>query len=394
MAKLKKRADGRFAASIYLGRDEDGKKRYKTVYARNLSELAQKEAQLRVELGKGLDGIPEHNRFALWASDFLRIKTAANITNRQKDRYHTAVDFWERTFPGWAIQDIHTEDLERALLGLAEQGLSQRTIAFYRSAIRQILQRAMGRVIFDNPERHLTRDFGAIGKPQVPRRALTKEEQQWFWDTPHRGQPVAIIILLSGLRRGELAALTWDDIDLEAATIRVNKVIEYDAKGLPMPRPYPKSDAGNRIVDIPPQLVDYLQKMPRNGNLVVPAASGGVMTASGWVKLWSSYMRALNAKYGHRTPADEERAASSKPGPKTYDMTIPPITLHWLRHTYCTLLYFAGVDVMQTSAQMGHADISTTLRIYTHLDATHKRQAASKLGNYLATGSGEKPAET
>ena len=126
-----------------------------------------------------------------------------------------------------------------------------------------------------------------------------------------------------------------------------------------------------------------MRNMEHKSDLVCPSATGGVLTASGWVKLWSSYMRVLNAKYGHRTEADKERAASSKPGPKTYDMTIPPITLHWLRHTYCTLLYFAGVDVLQASSQMGHADISTTLRIYTHLDATHKRQAASKLGVYL-----------
>ena len=47
------------------------------------------------------------------------------------------------------------------------------------------------------------------------------------------------------------------------------------------------------------------------------------------------------------------------------------------------LLYFAGVDVVQARALMGHADISTTLRIYTHLDAIHKRKSVSKLDQYL-----------
>ena len=74
---------------------------------------------------------------------------------------------------------------------------------------------------------------------------------------------------------------------------------------------------------------------------------------------------------------------SGKPGPKTLDMTIPPITLHWLRHTFCTLLYLSGVDVVQACAQMGHADVSTTLRIYTHLDSIHKRKSVSKLDAYL-----------
>ena len=73
-------------------------------------------------------------------------------------------------------------------------------------------------------------------------------------------------------------------------------------------------------------------------------------------------------------------------------MTIPPITMHWLRHTFCTLLYLAGVDVVQACAQMGHADVSTTLRIYTHLDAIHKRKSVDKLDAYLENRAGESKA--
>ena len=74
-----------------------------------------------------------------------------------------------------------------------------------------------------------------------------------------------------------------------------------------------------------------------------------------------------------------------KPGRHKLDMTIPPITMHWLRHTFCTLMYLAGVDVVQASAQMGHTDVSTTLRIYTHLNARHKRKSVEKLDTYLAS---------
>ena len=103
-------------------------------------------------------------------------------------------------------------------------------------------------------------------------------------------------------------------------------------------------------------------------------------------------MRELNIKYGTRTPAGLERMKSGKPGPKVFDMTIPPITMHWLRHTFCTLLYLAGVDVVQACAQMGHADVSTTLRIYTHLDAIHKRKSVDKLDAYLENRAGESKA--
>lgn len=144
-----------------------------------------------------------------------------------------------------------------------------------------------------------------------------------------------------------------------------------------------------RVVDIPQKLVDYMRQMPQDNALVIHAESGKVMTPSAWTKLWASYMRLLNIKYGVRTQADLERETSSKPGSKTYDMTITPFTLHWLRHTYCTLLYLAGVDVLQACAQMGHADVSTTLRIYTHLDAIHKRKSVNKLDTYLSCGEGE-----
>ena len=69
------------------------------------------------------------------------------------------------------------------------------------------MQRAVGRVIPSNPV-----DLVQLTQPTQKaeqRRALTAEEQQWIWDTPHRAQPVAAIMMLAGLRRGELAALTW-----------------------------------------------------------------------------------------------------------------------------------------------------------------------------------------
>ena len=268
------------------------------------------------------------------------------------------------------------------LLTLADQGLSQRTVSLYRSAIRQILRRAVGRVIPANPAEQV--ELTAVGRKEEHRRALTAEEQQWIWDTPHRAQSTAVIMMLSGLRRGELAALTWADVDLEARTITVNKVMEYDSSGVPSLRHVTKTAAGMRTVDIPQRLANYMAELPRDNLLVIPSAHGGVMTDSAWKKLWGSYMRLLNEKYGTRTPADLERRKSGRPGPKRLDRTIPNITMHWLRHTFCTLLYLAGVDVVQACAQMGHADVSTTLRIYTHLDAIHKRKSVDKLDAYLS----------
>lgn len=380
MGRLKKRADGRYVSQIYLGRDESGRKQYKSVYGKTPADVKEKETAIRLQLCRGLDVLSQRDSFAQWADDFLRLKNAAKITDRQKENYRHTVEVWKEELRGYEVGQIRADDVERVLVSLQEDGFAARTVSFYRSTIRQIMQRAVGRVIASNPV-DLVR-LTQPGQKAEQRRALSEEEQGWIWDTPHRAQPVAVIMMLSGLRRGELAALTWADVDLKERTITVNKTMEYPPNQSPKLRHLTKSAAGMRTVDIPQKLAEYMVQMPKDSALVIHTTTGQVMTATAWEALWKSYMRLLNIKYGTRTPADMEKM--KKPGQRKFDMTIPPITLHWLRHTFCTLLYLSGVDVVQACAQMGHADVSTTLRIYTHLDAVHKRKSVDKLDLYLA----------
>lgn len=151
-----------------------------------------------------------------------------------------------------------------------------------------------------------------MGHKAERRRALTDEEQGWIWDTPHRGQAVAVIMMLSGLRRGELAALTWNDVDLKGRTITVSKTMEYPANQPPKLRLLTKSAAGMRTVNIPQRLADYMARMPHDNALVIHTTQGKVMTATAWEALWKSYMRLLNIKYGTQTLDDMEKM--KKPG--------------------------------------------------------------------------------
>lgn len=76
--------------------------------------------------------------------------------------------------------------------------------------------------------------------------------------------------------------------------------------------------------------------------------------------------------------------------PKAYNAPtgIPQLldkfTAHQLRHTYCTMLYLAGVDILTASKLMGHSDVKITLEIYTHLDEKYKRLNIEKFNNYIA----------
>lgn len=95
MGHVKKRVDGRYCVQIYLGRDEAGKKQYKSVYAKSVAELKEKEAAIRLQLGKGLGVLSQRDSFSTWADDFLRLKNTARITDRQKENYRHTVDVWK-----------------------------------------------------------------------------------------------------------------------------------------------------------------------------------------------------------------------------------------------------------------------------------------------------------
>lgn len=220
--------------------------------------------------------------------------------------------------------------------------------------------------------------------------ALTDEMQRWIRETPHRAQTAAMIMLYAGLRRGELIPLLWSDIDLKAGTISVNKSVEF-INGAPNLKSGGKTDAATRTVFMPKLLIKYLE--PLAGNpfaLVCPSAHGKLMSDTAWKRLWESYLKELNIRYGDfkNSVLWDGDTAPSKFNPKKVPMLIPEFTAHSLRHTYITMLYKAGVDVLTAKEQAGHADISTTLAIYTHLDSEFKKKTLTKLDDYLASGIG------
>ncbi len=201
-------------------------------------------------------------------------------------------------------------------------------------------------------------------------------EHAWIEETEHRAKPAAMLMMYSGLRRGEATALLWSDIDFVNATITVNK--SYDFKNNCIKKP--KTDAGTRIISVPEKLISYLKTLNKNSIYVLTSASGKMMTNDAWHSLWNSYICDLNLKYG--TSINKH----NKFDPKGNIITINPFTPHYLRHTFCTIMYEAGIDILTAQEQMGHSDAKTTLAIYTHLDKQHKKKNISKLNEYLKTG--------
>lgn len=379
------RPDGLIRVRVYLG-VVDGKPKYKYVYGKTQKEADAKALEVKISLGKGLDISAQRDTFAEWADRFLLIKSGSVSAGRMV-ALKSHIKYLNNHLGNHPIVKIRTADIQEIISRLAEQNphtgkpSSRELLKAIKGTASQIFQLAIDNRIFDyNP-------VPAVVLPakehRSSRRALTPEEQKWITDTPHRAQTAAMIMMYAGLRRGELIPLTWSDIDLTSATISVNKAVEF-VDGRARQKDFGKTPAATRIIDIPQRLVEYLRQQAKNSLLVCPSAAGTIHTKSSWQGMWRSYLKDLNIKYGDFTFYGN--VYKSKYHPSGIPMVIPPITPHWLRHTYATLLYFAGVDILTAKAQLGHADIKTTLEIYTHLDRQYKRKAIDKLDKFLNEG--------
>lgn len=395
MPKLKKRADGRYSRQVYLGLGEDGRRQYKTVYGSSPKEADEKALEVKIQMRKGIDVSADRDTFGEWADRWLKLKSR-EVAEKQYRCYKTSTDYLLNRLQLVPIGKVRTCDIQEILIDLADENphtrkpSSKKVLSDLRMTASQIFRFAISNRVLDyNPASAVIIPSSA---PVKKRRALTDEEIRWVTETPHRAQTAAMIMLYAGLRRGEVIPLTWDDIDLDSRTICVTKSVKM-VDGRPVVKRGAKTAAGERVVDIPHVLVDFLrvkkaencmnsEKVQIIRRLVCPSVAGEMMTDSAFDRMWESYLADLNLKHGDFR--DMEKPPASKFSPSGVPFRIEKFTPHCLRHTFATLLYKAGVDVLTAKAQLGHADIKTTLQIYTHLDSQYKRNSMDKLDVFLS----------
>lgn len=386
-----KRADGRIAVQVFVG-TVDGKRKYKTVYGKTQKEAEAKAAELKVLLKKGIDITATGDTLSTWIKYWLSSKK-----NKFSPSYYNACEahlqYFADTLGNVAISKIKPLDIQNLMNNLeksnptTERPSSKRTLKDYLQKLSSVFEFAIdNRVIDYNPCRKIEISRSA---PKDERRALTAEEMQRIEEFHHDAQLPAMLMLYSGLRRGEASALLWSDIDLKNKTITVNKSIDFSNNSLKLP----KTKAGIRTVHIPQKLVDYLKGVKHHGIYVIESASGKPMTATAWRSLWNSYMTDMNIKYGYGGINPFTGKKIYKHAPTKLPMVIDEFTPHCLRHTFCTLLYEAGIDVLVAQNQMGHTDVKTTLGIYTHLNKIHEENSMSKLDDFLNKNTLENSAE-
>jgi integrase len=181
---------------------------------------------------------------------------------------------------------------------------------------------------------------------------------------------IAILSLGSGLRRGELCALRWSNIDLDSRTLRVKQSIEQTRAGLRFKAP--KTKHGLRTMTLPTSVISELRTHWRMQNeqhlalglgrstpddLVFPAWGNQPLMPNTLSREWSRTIAAIG---GRR------------------------ISLHALRHTHASSLIAAGVDILTVSRRLGHASPTITLGVYGHLYGNTDDRAAQAIDAMLS----------
>ena len=372
-------ADGRVRVRVYTG-IKDGKKTYKSVYGKTQKEADIKAEELKVSLRKGIDISASNDSFKVWAEYWLvskRYEVSA-------DRYSTLQSrsaVWGDALKNAQISQIKPFELQTILFSIAAKNpytnepMAKKTIRGYVQVITAIFDFAIdNRVIDYNPATKLKIPQAATAT--IQRRALTEQERQRVMEFEHRAKPSAMLMMLSGLRRGEATALQWNDIDFINNKISVTKSYNFKSKDFKTPK-----NGKSRVVSVPQILIDYLKTLPKVSPFVLTNARGGMMTEDSWKRLYQSYMLDMNIEYGFGGSINKHAI--------TIDVTmvIATFTPHELRHTFCTIMFEAGIDALTAKEQLGHSDIKTTLSIYTHLSAQHKELQVNKLDDFLKGGS-------
>lgn len=200
---------------------------------------------------------------------------------------------------------------------------------------------------------------------------------------PFQFKVMYYIALFAGLRKGELVALTWNDIDFKNNSININKSTALTKREVFDKAP--KNKTSIRTVTVPDFVMDLIQKYKTEQKELKVKLGDQWQGSDGkdWQNTNHLFIQWNGKQINISTPYQTFKDIIHKYNATVEDesLKLPDIPLHGLRHTSATVLISEDVDVRTVSARLGHAQTSTTMNIYAHSLKESDKKAADKLNN-------------
>lgn len=389
MASIEKRGTS-YRITVCLGTDIYGKKLFEKITFRpdpGLTPAKEKKAveafafdfEQKVLNGKVLDGRKTtlYDFTQRWlkevAAQKLQPKTIAAYTDILND-IMPKLGHYKLTDLKPAVLNSHFSSLTQdgARKDGKPGGYSKGTIAKVKNMLSSVLSTAVEWELIEKPYQVTTKGHTRTDDTGIPYEvgayARTKE-------LPEQFRVFINLALFSGLRKGELLALEWSDIDFDNDVITVSKSVGY-SKGQQFIK-VPKTKHSFRKVTIPHFLTLRIKAM-KTERLRYRLSVGDYWQGGEWL-----FVQENGSLMNYSSPYQAFHDSIIRYN-ECHDEKLPVIPLHGLRHTSATLLIANNQDIRSVSARLGHAETSTTLNIYTHfLESTDKKSAAI-LENVLA----------
>ena len=375
---VRQRKDGRWEGRVVIGYDEKGLPRTKNVLAKTKRESQEKLKQLRETVtGSKTEKVRPEMPFGEWLDFWYQTYVKPQIRPTTQANYEAKI--YQHIIPELGsvpLNQLTQNDLQQFYARLKKsgrllhaehygKGLSDRMVRACHMNCRSALEKAV--------QEGLIRMNPAVGCKLPPKKAremqvLTREEMQRLLIRAKEDGCYELLLLelSAGLRRGELLALQWDDLNLGTGELRISRQVSRVRGKLTVS--HPKTDAALRTMVLSPAVMQQMRR----------------------------YRKQVDSRWIFPSPKKEDAPRDPAAVRKLLSRVLkraqcPKARFHDFRHTFVTTALEYGMDVKTLSAVVGYRSSSTTLNVYTHVTKAMERQAAAKIDQGI--GKQEAPQE-
>ncbi len=368
---VRKRSDGRWEGRIVVGHKEDSSPIYRSVFAKTQKELVDKLHD-RIETYRNVE-LSEQSNMTLgqWLDRWLNDYMSMTIRESTMSSYCGMVKNYIKPVLGdKRISDITTADVQKMYNYLRKHGrmevhwekgkeLSDSSVRGIHMMLHQAMDAAVReRLIVKNPT-----EGTVIPKANyAPKQILSEEQLETFLAEVQKDpwwRDFFYTELTTGMRRGEICGLKWQDFDEKTGRLTVRRSVTNRAGG-GVKVGETKTETGVRTIQLPPSTAELLRQRKKR-------------SYSEWI-FHNPTVAELPLSPG--TAYNHMKTILHHAG-------LPLIRFHDLRHTFATHALSGGVDAKTLASILGHTNASFTLDTYTHMTTDMHQKAASVVGGFL-----------
>lgn len=363
---IRKRNDGRWEGRVVVGYNENNLPITRNVTAKTKCDCVEKLDTLKKSIGRSLEKISADMSFGEWMDVWYRNYCKPTLRSTTQTTYEERI--YKQIIPKIGktpLNGITSAMLEKYYVGLKSDGrltrrelygngLSDSVIRSIHAHIRAALNKAVSEKLIRTNPAELCRlppkrsTEIAVLTPDEMQRLLIQAKEEGFYE-------MFLLELSTGLRRGELLALQWDDVNFSTGELKVSKQVKFVGGKLNIIPP--KTKAADRTVILPKTILDML----------------------------SDYQSSVKSKWLFPSPVKTEDVPRDPTSCRKKLSRIlehagcKHVSFHALRHTFATQALRYGMDVKTLAATIGHTSVETTLDVYSHVTEEMQRTAAQKL---------------